>query len=142
MKIEITNLDELPEVAKKIIEFSKNHKIWLLNGEMGAGKTTLSKAICAELGVIDNVSSPTFSIVNQYLTKSNETIYHFDFYRLKDETEALAIGIDEYFDSNCLCLIEWASKILSFIPINRLEINIFRDILVESEKREIEIRSF
>jgi tRNA threonylcarbamoyladenosine biosynthesis protein TsaE len=142
MKIEITNLNELPEVAKKIIEFSKNHKIWLLNGEMGAGKTTLSKAICAELGVIDNVSSPTFSIVNQYLTKSNETIYHFDFYRLKDETEALAIGIDEYFDSNCLCLIEWASKIPSFIPINHLEINIFRDILVESEKREIEIRSF
>ena len=139
MVIEITRQEELSEVAKKIIELGKNDTIWLLNGEMGAGKTTLTKVICAELGVIDNVSSPTFSIVNPYLTQTGKTIYHFDFYRLKHETEALTIGIDEYFDSGCLCLIEWASKIPSFIPEKYLEINIFRDNLLQSEKRKIEI---
>lgn len=139
MNIEIANLDELPQVAKKIIKFANSQTILLLNGEMGAGKTTLCKAICAELGVIDRVSSPTFAIVNQYLTKSQKTIYHFDFYRLKDETEALAIGIDEYFDSGCLCLIEWASKIPALIPENYLEITITRDNLVQSEERKINL---
>jgi tRNA threonylcarbamoyladenosine biosynthesis protein TsaE len=91
---------------------------------MGAGKTTFIKAICKNLGVIDHVSSPTFAIVNEYLTIKNKTIYHFDFYRLKNEREALEIGIEEYLDSGNLCLLEWASLISTLIPPTHIEINI------------------
>jgi tRNA threonylcarbamoyladenosine biosynthesis protein TsaE len=142
MTISITHLNELPNVAQKIIAFAGSQKIWLLEGEMGAGKTTLSKAICAELGVIDTVSSPTFAIVNQYLTNSQQTIYHFDFYRLKNEAEAFAIGVEEYFDSGSLCLIEWADKIPTLIPENHLEISITKDTLVQNEKREIHLQLY
>lgn len=91
---------------------------------MGAGKTTIIKALCAHLEVLDNVSSPTFSIVNEYLTKSGESIYHFDFYRLKSEEEAYNIGVEEYFESGNLCFLEWASQIPSLLPANYIEIKI------------------
>ncbi len=91
---------------------------------MGAGKTTLIKAICAELGVVDNVSSPTFSIVNEYLTHKGVSIYHFDFYRLKSEREALEIGVEEYFDVGNLCFLEWASQIPSLVPPHHISIDI------------------
>jgi tRNA threonylcarbamoyladenosine biosynthesis protein TsaE len=122
----IHSTDELPQIAKTIIEWAGEAKIWLLNGEMGAGKTTLSKAICQELGVIDNVSSPTFSIVNEYATQNGGTVYHFDFYRLKNEREALDIGIEDYFYSENICLIEWASQIPALIPENHLVIAIHK----------------
>jgi tRNA threonylcarbamoyladenosine biosynthesis protein TsaE len=133
--IEINSLTELSFVAKKIIVFADTHTIWLLEGEMGAGKTTLSKALCKEFGVIDTVSSPTFSIVNQYLTQKDETIYHFDFYRLKNEKEALAIGIEEYFDSGNICLLEWASNIKNLLPERHLVIEISKDKNQQNEKR-------
>ena len=104
-------LTDLPEVSKTIIELAKNNKIWTFNGEMGAGKTTLIKAVCATLGVIDEVNSPTFSMVNEYKTKSGETIFHFDFYRIKSSSEAYDLGIEDYFDSGSICLIEWPSMI-------------------------------
>jgi tRNA threonylcarbamoyladenosine biosynthesis protein TsaE len=140
LALQIQDLAALPTVAKDIINFAGDTKIWLLNGEMGAGKTTLSKAICAELGVIDTVSSPTFSIVNQYLTQKGETIYHFDFYRLKNEQEAFQIGVEEYFYSGNLCLIEWASKIPSFLPATYVEINIFKNELEMNEQRRIVVK--
>lgn len=140
LTLQIQTLAALPAAAKDIIHFAGDSKIWLLNGEMGAGKTTLSKAICAELGVIDNVSSPTFSIVNQYLTQKDKTVYHFDFYRLKNEQEAFQIGVEEYFYSGNLCLIEWASKIPSFLPPTYTEINIFQNKLEISEKRKIVVK--
>lgn len=124
MVIEVNGLDELKAAAQRIIEFAGEEKIWVLNGSMGAGKTTLSKAICAELGVMDTVQSPTFSIVNEYLTWNDEVIYHFDFYRLEHPEEALAIGVEEYFDSENLCLIEWPQKIGNLLPEKHLAIDI------------------
>lgn len=119
-----SNLTELPQIAKDIIDFAGETKIWLFEGPMAAGKTTLIKTICKELGTIGNVSSPTYSLVNEYLTDNNQTIYHFDFYRLKTELEALDYGIDEYFESNNLCLCEWPSKIPSLLPNEYILVNL------------------
>ena len=113
----IFSLNEINNIAKKIIEFNP-HKIVLFNGEMGAGKTTLIKSLCKELGIITNISSPTFSLVNEYQTITNEIVYHFDFYRLKSQNEALDIGIDEYLYSGHWCFIEWAENIKNLIPEN------------------------
>ena len=113
----IFSLNEINEIAQKIIEFNP-HKIVLFNGEMGAGKTTLIKSLCKELGIITNISSPTFSLVNEYQTITNQIVYHFDFYRLKSQSEALDIGIDEYLYSGHWCFIEWAENIKDLIPEN------------------------
>jgi tRNA threonylcarbamoyladenosine biosynthesis protein TsaE len=137
MEIGPFGLDELELVGKKIIREFPDMKIWLFEGEMGAGKTTLIKQICKDLGVIDKVTSPTFSIINEYQTVEGDTIYHFDFYRLKHESEALDIGADEYFSSGSLCLLEWPSKITSLIPSAHLEINIS---IIEENKRKIIIQ--
>ena len=83
---------------------------------MGVGKTTLIKQLCKELGVLDATSSPTFSLVNEYETTANQIVYHFDFYRLKNEMEALDMGADDYFYSENWCFIEWAEKIPNLIP--------------------------
>lgn len=136
MEFDIDQPENLIQVSDYL---KKNHldwKIWIFNGEMGAGKTTLIKAICDSLNVIDIVNSPTFSIVNEYITESDETIYHFDFYRIEDEKEAVDIGADEYFYSGDLCLIEWAEKIPSMIPSKYIEINI---ILQDSLNRKITV---
>ena len=109
-------LNQLTEVARLFFERAGGEKIWLIEGEMGAGKTTFIKSICALLGVKDNMSSPTFSIVNEYEAYDKVIIYHFDFYRLKNEREALDIGIDDYFYSGAYCLIEWSEKIKNLIP--------------------------
>ena len=113
----IFSLNEINNIAKKIIEFNP-HKIVLFNGEMGAGKTTLIKSLCKELGIITNISSPTFSLVNEYQTITNQIVYHFDFYRLKSQNEAFDIGIDEYLHSGHWCFIEWAENIKDLIPEN------------------------
>jgi tRNA threonylcarbamoyladenosine biosynthesis protein TsaE len=109
------SLDQLEEVAQKIIA-EKPNKVILFNGEMGVGKTTLIKQLCKTLGVTDATSSPTFSLVNEYQTTKNQTVYHFDFYRLNNETEALDMGIDDYLYSGNWCFIEWAEKIPNLIP--------------------------
>ena len=118
MKLESGNLKDLVIVAQSIIKHSYNKKIVLFNGEMGVGKTTLVKEIAKLLGVEENVSSPTFSIVNEY--HGNEVIFHFDFYRLEDEEEAYDFGIEEYFDSGNLCLLEWPEKISNLLPSSDL----------------------
>jgi len=124
MKLVVSNLSDLKNVAQKIIIHSRIKKIVLLNGEMGVGKTTLVKEISKLLGVTENVSSPTFSIVNEY--HGDEVIYHFDFYRLEYEEEAYDFGVEEYFDSGKLCLLEWPEKISNLLPpLNLcLEVNI------------------
>lgn len=127
-------LSELPEVAKKLIEFAENEKIWLFDGEMGAGKTTLIRALCEELKVLGNTQSPTFSIVNEYHTQNHQLIYHFDCYRLKDIYEALDIGIEEYLDSGNLCFIEWAEKIEPLLPEKHLKISI---LALDENRREL-----
>ena len=118
MILESGNLNDLVIVAQSIIKHSSNKKIVLLNGEMGVGKTTLVKEIAKLLGVEENVSSPTFSIVNEY--HGNEVIFHFDFYRLEEEEEAYDFGIEEYFDSGNLCLLEWPEKISNLLPSSNL----------------------
>ncbi|HEX9979845.1 MAG TPA: tRNA (adenosine(37)-N6)-threonylcarbamoyltransferase complex ATPase subunit type 1 TsaE [Flavobacterium sp.] len=114
--MEITfSLSRIDEAAQKVIG-NNPQKIILFNGEMGAGKTTFIKALSKALGVHDATASPTFSLVNEYLSEAGETIYHFDVYRLKSETEALDMGIDEYLYSGNWCFIEWAEKIPNLVP--------------------------
>ncbi|MCV9389176.1 tRNA (adenosine(37)-N6)-threonylcarbamoyltransferase complex ATPase subunit type 1 TsaE [Reichenbachiella ulvae] len=124
MEIALNSLAELPLVAQKVIEYAGDRRVWLFEGQMGAGKTTLIREICRELGVIDETSSPTFSLVNVYIDDKGEEYYHFDFYRLKDENEAFDIGADEYFYSGKHCFIEWGEKIPRLLPDQNLKINI------------------
>jgi tRNA threonylcarbamoyladenosine biosynthesis protein TsaE len=121
------SLDQIRTAARQVLDASGGEKIWVFQGEMGAGKTTLIKALAAEFGVTDAVSSPTFGIVNEYTSAQGAAIYHFDFYRLDDPTEALDIGIEEYFYSGDYCWIEWPEKIAEFIPDNFLLIRIQTD---------------
>ena len=118
------HLNDLSEVAKSIFHYAADRKVWCFYGEMGAGKTTLIKRVGKHLGVTDNMSSPSFAIVNQYLTQSDETVYHFDFYRLKEESEAMDLGIEDYFFSGNYCFIEWPERIPSLLPDNHLKISI------------------
>ena len=111
----VFSIDDINTVANQIIA-SNAEKIILFNGEMGVGKTTLIKEICRALGVQNATSSPTFSLVNEYLIADNHKIYHFDMYRLKSDDEALDMGIDDYLYSNNWCFIEWSEKILTLIP--------------------------
>lgn len=121
------HFEQIQDAARQIIAQSGSEKIWIFQGQMGAGKTTLIKALAKEMEVLDQVSSPTFGIVNEYGTASGKQIYHFDFYRLDDPTEALDIGIEEYFYAGDYCWIEWAEKIAQFIPEDFLLIKISID---------------
>jgi tRNA threonylcarbamoyladenosine biosynthesis protein TsaE len=129
-------LDQIEDIATKIIA-QNPHKIIIFNGEMGAGKTTLINALCKQLGVLDATSSPTFSLVNEYQTIDNQLVYHFDFYRIKTENEALDMGVEDYFYSNQYCFIEWAEKIPNLIPDNHSIINIS---MLENGLREVELK--
>jgi tRNA threonylcarbamoyladenosine biosynthesis protein TsaE len=119
--IEIPALSALSEAAAQLKPLLTGYSIVAFEGEMGAGKTTFIKALCANLGVPESdVSSPTFSLVNEYRDAQNRPIYHFDFYRLDDPSEAVAIGALEYFDSGYLCLLEWPSRVEMLLPPNHL----------------------
>lgn len=132
-EIPVFEQSELASIAREIINYAGDVKVWIFEGEMGAGKTTLIKAICDHFKVIDATSSPTFSIVNEYASEDGEVLYHFDFYRIKNETEALDIGCEEYFYSGNYCFIEWPSKISSILPSPMLKINI--NIVAENKRR-------
>ncbi len=123
MNLEINSRGDLKQAAISLLNYAADEKIFLFEGDMGAGKTTFIKVICETLGVEDVVSSPTFSIVNEYLAKSQK-IYHFDFYRIEDVQEAYDIGYEEYFYSGDLCLVEWPEKINSLLPPNYVKIEI------------------
>lgn len=117
------SLDEIHTVARKVLE-QNPEKVILFNGPMGAGKTTFIKSLVKVLGVSDNASSPTFSLVNEYKTIDKQVIYHFDVYRLNSESEAYDMGMDEYLYSGHWCFIEWAEKIPNLIPEAHSVINI------------------
>lgn len=121
IKIKIESLSELPRAAAQILETAKGMRVFLFYADMAMGKTTLIKELCRQLGVEENVSSPTFSIVNEYAA-SEKKIYHFDFYRLKDEQEAFDLGYEEYFYSGNYCFVEWPEKIENLLPENALSI--------------------
>lgn len=118
MKSVTYELSDIALVASELIKSADNERIWVFQGSMGAGKTTLIKALARKFGIVDQVSSPTFGIVNQYENIDKNVFYHFDFYRIDDPTEALDIGIEEYFYSGNYCWIEWAEKIEAFLPEN------------------------
>jgi tRNA threonylcarbamoyladenosine biosynthesis protein TsaE len=126
MLIKINAVDELLSASTQLLQFASDLKIFLFYGDMGAGKTTFIKAICQILEVSENTSSPTFSIVNDYPSPQGP-VYHFDFYRLKNETEALDLGYEDYFYSGNYCFIEWPEKIPGLLPQNFVKVNITTD---------------
>jgi tRNA threonylcarbamoyladenosine biosynthesis protein TsaE len=129
------NLEQLNSIAKQILDYTSTHKKFAFYGEMGVGKTTLIKALSLQLGVTDIVSSPTFSVVNEYQADESTKIYHFDFYRIEDEKEAYDMGYEEYFFSNAYCFIEWPEKIPNLIEEDMVQIKMS----VEGNKRRIEV---
>ncbi len=116
--------DELPAIASCLIEYHKDKRIFAFHGEMGAGKTTFIKTICNLLNVTDTVTSPTFAIVNEYLTRDTGSVFHFDLYRIKSWTEMLEIGYEDYFYSGNYCLLEWPEKIVNLLPEETVHVNI------------------
>ena len=130
------SLENLSEVANTIISSVKN-KTLLFYGQMGVGKTTLIKELCMHLQVKDNISSPTFSLVNEYETSKSEKVFHFDFYRIEDEEEALDMGIEDYFYNNDWCLIEWPENIKNLLPLDAVEIYLS---ILEDGKRNIQLK--
>lgn len=127
--------NQLPTLATEMLALAGDRRVWLFYGEMGSGKTTLIKAICACLDVKDLVSSPTFSIVNEYLA-GDDKVFHFDFYRIKSEAEAYDIGTEDYFYSGSYCFVEWPGKVPSLIPPSAVTVHIQSD---ENECRTIAI---
>lgn len=123
IKIEVNGLAGLDDAAAQIITFAQKEPIFIFEGEMGAGKTTLIKVLAKALGVTEIVTSPTFSIVNEY-DAQGKVIYHFDFYRIKNLQEAYDIGYEEYFYSGNICFIEWPEKIVSLLPKQYVKIAI------------------
>ncbi|MDR0686945.1 MAG: tRNA (adenosine(37)-N6)-threonylcarbamoyltransferase complex ATPase subunit type 1 TsaE [Dysgonamonadaceae bacterium] len=115
----VENLKEITTAAREFVARIDNKNVFAFKGKMGAGKTTFIKAVCKELGVQDEVNSPTFAIVNEYFSQTRrQPVYHFDFYRIENNKEAINIGLHEYLDSGFLCLIEWADKIEDLLPEN------------------------
>jgi tRNA threonylcarbamoyladenosine biosynthesis protein TsaE len=122
----IATLEQLEDVAKKILNAYPHQRIFSFSGEMGAGKTTLIKALCKYLGIQNIPTSPTFSIVNEYYTAENEPIYHFDFYRMERPEEAIDIGLFEYLESGHYCFMEWSENIETVLDMERVTIEIER----------------
>ena len=138
MTIDIPNLAALPAAAAALATAiaESGHSVVAFEGEMGAGKTTLIRALGAALGVADDVSSPTFALVNEYRDGRGRPVYHFDFYRVDSEEEAARLGAAEYFDSGYLCLVEWPARVAGLLPAAYLQVNLT---VTGPETRELSI---
>jgi tRNA threonylcarbamoyladenosine biosynthesis protein TsaE len=132
-EIVIASLDELKDVAEAVVESLEGRNVVALFGAMGAGKTTLISAIMEHLGSTDNVTSPTFALVNQYNTAANEPVYHFDFYRINRIEEAFDMGYEEYFYSGDLCLVEWPELVEQLLPDDAMVVRI--EVLSPTERK-------
>lgn len=137
MNITINSEGELNSAARILLEAFPAARAFAFHGEMGAGKTTFIKAICAELGVKDGMSSPTFSLVNEYVTEKGDPIYHFDFYRIDSENDAYNVGLHEYFDTGDYCFVEWPEKVPSILPVGTVHVKI----AVQQNQRSISVNS-
>lgn len=134
MKLLLNNLSDIESVANKFVENMGSRKVFAFYGEMGAGKTTFIKAICTTLGVSETITSPTFSIVNEYMKDDGNPIFHFDFYRIKDIDEAYDFGYEDYFYSGHLCFIEWPELVESLLPQSVVKVKI---VVEDNEHRTI-----
>ena len=134
-KITSDNLQQLPGIAKKILQYCYPKKKFLFYGDMGVGKTTLIKELSLQLGVQNIVNSPTFSIVNEYVTLMNQKVFHFDFYRLNHEQEAFDMGYEEYFFGDHYCFVEWPEKIPNLTDDSMVKIKM----KLNGVKRDIDI---
>ena len=142
-KITCNTINDLKTAARELLSFCEKEKFFVFYGKMGAGKTTFIKAICEELGVEESAVSPSFSIINEYETLNPHpaTIYHFDFYRIKNISEVYDIGYEDYFYSNSYCFIEWPEKIETLLPPNYVQVKIEQsDSTQDNEKRVIKIQ--
>lgn len=125
MELRINGLEGLRDAARELVPVLREHGgVVALYGAMGAGKTTLVSALMREMGSTDEVTSPTFALINEYLVAGGESVYHFDFYRISDKGEAFDMGYEEYFFSGSLCLVEWPEKVEELIPEDALKIHI------------------
>lgn len=125
MEIKINSLEELPEAAARFISSWGDRRLFAFDAPMGAGKTTFIAELCRRLGCLDEVSSPTFSIVNEYWREDGKKpVYHFDFYRIDSMEEALDLGLDDYFDSGAVCFMEWPEKVEEFLPEETVTVRI------------------
>lgn len=124
MEITIKSLDTIQEAAKEFINRMGEGKVFAFYGKMGAGKTTFIKALCETLGVKDVITSPTFSLINEYMDGKGNSIYHFDFYRIKKLEEVYDMGYEDYFYSGNLCLLEWPELIEEILPENVIKVTI------------------
>lgn len=136
MEIMMNSLHDVERAAGQILATFSQDRIFLLYGAMGAGKTTLVNALCQQLGVTETTSSPTFSIVNEYAS-SHGPVYHFDFYRLKEESEAYDLGYEEYFYADAYCFVEWPEKIPNLLPAHARCITIH---IVSPESRRVVVK--
>jgi tRNA threonylcarbamoyladenosine biosynthesis protein TsaE len=124
MKIIIADKRKLKDAARRFLEETAGHRIFAFYGQMGSGKTTIIKAICKELGVADTVTSPTFTIINEYVRPGNLPVFHFDFYRIRKVSEVLDFGIEEYFDSSSPCFMEWPELIEPVLPPETIRLSV------------------
>ena len=137
--IALPTLAELPAAAAQLLAALTEAAcpVVAFEGEMGAGKTTLIRAFCAALGVADDVTSPTFALVNEYRDGRDQPVYHFDFFRIDSEKEAERIGASEYFDSGYLCLVEWPARVAGLLPLPYLEVRLT---VQPDESRTVELK--
>ena len=122
--IKIQDIEHIREAAREFIQHIGDRRVFAFYGKMGAGKTTFVKAICEELGVEDVITSPTFAIINEYQVVGAQTIYHFDFYRIKKLEEVYDMGYEDYFYSGALCFIEWPELIEEILPDDAVRVSI------------------
>lgn len=127
MQLTIKSLEEIKNTAREFIKLIGNKHVFAFYGPMGVGKTTFIKAVCEELGVTDVINSPTFAIVNEYLSAKSTTIYHFDFYRINSTEEVFDFGYEDYFYSGAYCFIEWPEKIENLLPTDCVSVTIAED---------------
>ena len=127
-KIQITPLEAIADATREFVEAMGDYTVFAFYGKMGAGKTTFINALCAELGVTDITNSPSFSIINEYRSDTTaELIYHFDCYRLESIDEAYDIGVEDYFDSGAVCLIEWPERVEELLPEDTVRVDVVED---------------
>lgn len=136
MEIIIRHKKDIPAAARKLLKDTGNHRIFAFDGPLGAGKTTIIKAICKILGAIDTASSPTFTIVNEYRREADSSLFHIDLYRMKKTEEAYDIGIEEYISGDSYCFIEWPGLIKEFLPEGTVNVRIT---VGENEERILQI---